>query len=154
MFGQEIAQVPIDGQIVLPTSIKTLNEQWNVSGLLLGRYLASASIVDGDGNSLTTDVISFWAFPVWYGVAFVLTVLVLFVALMLAALPGLIDYTLFLWRERTDMLGMRLDIVYAIFPFYFAVVVLRMLVCIARLAGANWRTELRSWGNDSQADTP
>lgn len=82
------------------------------------------------------------------------TVLVLFVALMLAALPGLIDYTLFLWRERTDMLGIRLDIVYAIFPFYFAVVVLRMLVCIARLAGANWRAELRSWSNDSQADTP
>ena len=80
------------------------------------------------------------------------TILALFVALMLAALPGLIDYTLFLWRERTDMLEMRLDFVYAIFPFFFVVVVLRMLVCIVRLAGANWRAELRSWGADSQAD--
>jgi len=50
------------------------------------------------------------------------------------------------------MLEMRLDFVYAIFPFFFVVVVLRMLVCIVRLAGANWRAELRSWGADSQAD--
>ena len=78
MFGQEIAQVPIDGQVILPTSIKTLNEQWDVNGLLLGRYQASASIVDGDGNVLTTDTISFWAFPIWYGISFVITVLVFF----------------------------------------------------------------------------
>jgi TRAP-type C4-dicarboxylate transport system permease small subunit len=32
-----------------------------------------------------------------------------FVILMLAALPGMVDYTLFLWREKTDMLEMRLD---------------------------------------------
>ena len=42
-----------------------------------------------------------------------------FVILMFAALPGMVDYTLFLWREKTDMMEMRLDFVYAIFPIFF-----------------------------------
>lgn len=78
MFGQKLFDVPIDGQVVLPTSVKVLNEEWNVSGLLLGRYTAAATIVDGDGNTLTTESIHFWAFPVWYGVAFLVTLIVLF----------------------------------------------------------------------------
>jgi hypothetical protein len=78
MFGQKIADVPINGQVVLPTSVKVLNQQWDVSGLLLGRYSAVATIVDGDGNTLTTNTITFWAFPIWYGVSFVVTLIVLF----------------------------------------------------------------------------
>ena len=75
-----------------------------------------------------------------------LIVLTSFVVLMLAALPGLIDYTLFLWRERTDMLGLRLDFVYAALPIFFAVVVMRMLRSIARLLKPEWRSELEAWG--------
>ena len=82
------------------------------------------------------------------------TVLALFVALMLAALPGLIDYTLFLWRERTDMLGMRLDVVYAVFPAFFVVVVIRLLASLRRLAGASWRTELQAWGGAAADHAP
>jgi hypothetical protein len=78
MFGKKVAEVPIDGQVVLPTSIKTLNENWNVSGLFLGRYTAVASIVDGEGEVLTTKSINFWAFPVWYFLAFLVTMIVLF----------------------------------------------------------------------------
>jgi TRAP-type C4-dicarboxylate transport system permease small subunit len=76
----------------------------------------------------------------------------LFVALMLIALPGLIDYTLFLWRERTDMLGMRLDFVYAIFPLFLGVIVLRLLLSMRRLLGSQWRHELRRWGADMPQD--
>ena len=82
-----------------------------------------------------------------------LVVCSLFVLLMLAALPGLVDYTLFLWRERTDMLGMRLDFVYAIFPFFFAVIVVRLLLSIRRLLGRNWLDELTHWGGASEADS-
>ncbi len=78
MFGRKIADVPVEGQIVLPTSIKTLNEDWNVSGLLLGRYTAAATISDGEGNTLTTESVSFWAFPIWYGVSFFTLLVVLF----------------------------------------------------------------------------
>ena len=85
--------------------------------------------------------------------AMLLLVSALFVLLMLAALPGLVDYTLFLWRERTDMLGLRLDFVYAIFPFFFAVIVLRLLLSMRRLLGREWHDELRSWGGGTEAET-
>ena len=78
----------------------------------------------------------------------------LFVLLMLAALPGMVDYTLFLSRERTDMLELRLDWVYAAFPVFFMVVVARLLLSIRRLAGANWQRELQSWGAPAAEDTP
>jgi TRAP-type C4-dicarboxylate transport system permease small subunit len=77
----------------------------------------------------------------------------LFVLLMLVALPGLVDYTLFLWRERTDMLGLRLDFVYAIFPLFFMVVVLRLLLSIWRLLGRQWREELVRWGGAADGET-
>jgi hypothetical protein len=78
MFGSSVADVPIEGQVILPTSVKTLNEEWRVSGLLLGRYTAVAHIVDGEGNTLTTDSVTFWAFPIWYLVAFFVTIVLLF----------------------------------------------------------------------------
>jgi TRAP-type C4-dicarboxylate transport system permease small subunit len=73
-----------------------------------------------------------------------------FVILMGAALPGMIDYTLFLWRERTDALQLRLDWVYAIFPFFFLVVLLRLAASLRRLASAGWRDELRRWTGGDQ----
>ncbi|MFM8624076.1 MAG: TRAP transporter small permease [Betaproteobacteria bacterium] len=84
--------------------------------------------------------------------AMLLLVSALFVLLMLAALPGLVDYTLFLWRERTDMLGLRLDFVYAIFPVFFAVIVLRLLLSMRRLLGRDWHDELRRWGGGTEAE--
>lgn len=75
-----------------------------------------------------------------------LVVNVAFAALFISALPGMIDYTLFLWREKTDMLEMRLDFVYAIYPLFFIVIVLRQLVSIWHLLRAGWRDELALWG--------
>jgi len=77
--------------------------------------------------------------------AMLLVVNIVFVALMLAALPGMIDYTLFLWREKTDMLEMRLDFVYAIFPIFFIAIMLRQLASIWRLLSARWEQELSQW---------
>jgi TRAP-type C4-dicarboxylate transport system permease small subunit len=69
----------------------------------------------------------------------------LVVALLGAAMPAMLDYTLFLWRERTDSLGIRLDLAFAIFPAFFAAMLLRLCVTIARLAGPGWRAELQRW---------
>lgn len=66
--------------------------------------------------------------------------------LFIAALPGMVDYTLFLWREKTDMLEMRLDFVYAVFPLFFIVIVVRQIITLWRLARAPWRAELEQWG--------
>ncbi len=70
-----------------------------------------------------------------------------FILLMGAAMPGMIDYTLFLWRERTDAMQLRLDWVYAIFPLFFAVVLARLAwssgfsppALEARVAELDWR---------------
>lgn len=85
---------------------------------------------------------------------FLLVGLVAFCALMLAAMPGMIDYTLFLWRERTDSMQLRLDWVYAIFPLFFAAIVLRMLVAIRKLASSDWRQETSHWSSDQPQDQP
>ena len=71
-----------------------------------------------------------------------------FVVLIGAAMPGMVDYTLFLWRERTDALQLRLDYVYAIFPLFFAVMILRLLMVVRNLAGAQWRAELARWAGE------
>jgi TRAP-type C4-dicarboxylate transport system permease small subunit len=76
--------------------------------------------------------------------------LVAFCALMTAALPGMVDYTMFLWRERTDAMLLRLDFVYAIFPIFFAVVVLRMLASVRRLLSRNWRAEIAHWAGEER----
>jgi TRAP-type C4-dicarboxylate transport system permease small subunit len=73
-----------------------------------------------------------------------------FVVLMLAALPGMVDYTLFLWREKTDMLEMRLDFVYAIFPIFFIGIVVRQLLSLWRLMSPRWPAELARWTGDDR----
>lgn len=78
MFGKEVGTVPIQGQVVLPTGIKNLTFAWETKGLLVGRYVAKATIQDGDGNTLTSKSAAFYALPVWYILGFILTVLVLF----------------------------------------------------------------------------
>ena len=77
-----------------------------------------------------------------------------FVILMFAALPGMVDYTLFLWREKTDMLEMRLDFVYAIFPIFFMAIVVRQLLSLWRLMSPHWPTELARWTGDDQRESP
>ena len=77
-----------------------------------------------------------------------------FVALMFAALPGMVDYTLFLWREKTDMLEMRLDFVYAIFPIFFIAIVVRQLLSLWRLLSPSWPAEVARWTGADQRETP
>ncbi len=74
-----------------------------------------------------------------------------FIVLVGAAMPGMVDYTLFLWRERTDAMLLRLDYVYSIFPFFFAVVLLRLALVVRELAGAGWRRELARWSGEEES---
>lgn len=81
IFGKEVANVPIEGQVVLPGGVRALSASWHAAGLLLGRYKAEINIKDGEGNVLTTDSITFYAFPVWYLISFVLSIIALFFVL-------------------------------------------------------------------------
>jgi TRAP-type C4-dicarboxylate transport system permease small subunit len=58
------------------------------------------------------------------------------------ALPGSLDYIAFLWRERTPVLNLRLDWLYAIFGAFMIAVVVRSAWQIVRLVGPNWRRAL------------
>lgn len=63
----------------------------------------------------------------------------IFGVIFLAALPTILDYVLFLWRERTDVLEWRLDFVFFCFVLYMAMVVVRLMVRLIEFSGANWR---------------
>jgi TRAP-type C4-dicarboxylate transport system permease small subunit len=67
----------------------------------------------------------------------------LLVAVMfVVALPTVLDYVRFLWRERTNALQWRLDLVYFCFVVYWAAIIVRSLFKLVRLAGPNWRDEV------------
>ena len=78
MFGKEVGSVAIGGQVVLPTGVKDLAASVNFDGVLLGRYKAVLKMFDGEGNELATRSTAFYAFPLWYVIAFLITVVVLF----------------------------------------------------------------------------
>jgi TRAP-type C4-dicarboxylate transport system permease small subunit len=59
--------------------------------------------------------------------------------ILAAAFPAVLSYTLFLWRERTNVLEWRLDAVYSCFLIFIAVTVLRRLWTVVRLLGSGWR---------------
>jgi TRAP-type C4-dicarboxylate transport system permease small subunit len=59
--------------------------------------------------------------------------------LFLWALPGVLDYIAFLWRERTPVLSLRLDFVYACFGFFVVAVVVRSIIELFHLFRPGWR---------------
>jgi TRAP-type C4-dicarboxylate transport system permease small subunit len=68
--------------------------------------------------------------------------IVLVGGIFLYALPAAVDYILFLWRERTPVLRLRLDYVYACFAVFMLAVIIRMAYRLVLLAGARWRQGL------------
>lgn len=66
----------------------------------------------------------------------------LLAGILAAALPAVISYTAFLWRERTNVLEWRLDKVYSCFALFLVVLVIRRLALIVGLVRADWRDAL------------
>jgi TRAP-type C4-dicarboxylate transport system permease small subunit len=82
--------------------------------------------------------------------AMVLAGSLLLIGILGAALPQLVDYTLFLWRERTNVLKLRLDWAYACFPLFIAAVIVRRLALVAALLGAGWQQALAAIEGDGE----
>lgn len=78
MLGKEIGSVGVGGQVVLPTGVKDLVASVHFNGVLVGRYAAHLKILDGEGNEIASESFAFYAFPLWYAIAFFVTVIVLF----------------------------------------------------------------------------
>jgi hypothetical protein len=81
IFGKEVGEVPVEGQVVLPTGIRNLTSKWNVEGLLFGKYNANLEIVDGDGEKLSSKSVSFYVFPVWLTLEFLGAVIFIYLVL-------------------------------------------------------------------------
>jgi TRAP-type C4-dicarboxylate transport system permease small subunit len=62
-----------------------------------------------------------------------------FGAVFAIATPPVLDYVLFLWRTRTNILEWRLDIVFMCLPLFFAAVAVRCAVTVVRLLSPSWR---------------
>jgi TRAP-type C4-dicarboxylate transport system permease small subunit len=60
----------------------------------------------------------------------------------LAALPGVVDYILYLGRRRTMLLHIRMDLVYSCFAIFLIAVVVGAAIRIRRLLGNEWQKTL------------
>jgi TRAP-type C4-dicarboxylate transport system permease small subunit len=62
--------------------------------------------------------------------------------IFLCALPASVDYILFLWRERTPVMGWRLEYVYACFALFMLAITVRLAYRLVLLLGPRWRQGL------------
>jgi TRAP-type C4-dicarboxylate transport system permease small subunit len=60
----------------------------------------------------------------------------------LAALPGIIDWTLFMGIDETDVFEIPLDLAFSIFVIFMVAVVIRAILQLRRLTGRNWQAWL------------
>jgi hypothetical protein len=82
ILGKEVGRVQVAGQTVLPTGNRDLKAIWGEQGdFLVGRYKASLSLVDGEGNQMSADSLIFYVFPIWHIVGFILAIIILYFVL-------------------------------------------------------------------------
>jgi TRAP-type C4-dicarboxylate transport system permease small subunit len=75
-----------------------------------------------------------------------------FGAVFAAAIPPVVDYTLFLSRKRTDILEWRYDFVFMCLPLFLGAVVVRSAATIVRLLAPGWRARVADAAEPPAAD--
>ncbi len=101
----------------------------------------AAALMTRERDHVALDVV-YTALPDRGRRAFAVLGTLLLGGLFLAALPGTADYVRFMGRERTSVLGIRFDVVFAPFLLYAVAVALRSLGRLRRLLGRRWREEI------------
>lgn len=87
IFGQTVAQIPVEEWVVLPDSSRRTLVQWG-GKYHFGRYTASAEIGYSEERSLLISQTSFWVIP-WK-----------IVAAVLAGLAVIIVFTYLMWKRK------------------------------------------------------
>ena len=103
-------------------------------------FWANAFVVE-DRRQITFDLVVRLLSPPWRRAAAIAR-LVIIGGLFAWALPGVIDYIAFLWRERTPVLSLRLDFVYACFGLFVIAIVVRSLVQLFHVVRPGWRRHI------------
>lgn len=62
LFGQKVADIPVDAYFALPTSMRYRPVEWQKK-VLLGRYTATLELNRGYGNIIDTKKLAFWVIP-------------------------------------------------------------------------------------------
>jgi TRAP-type C4-dicarboxylate transport system permease small subunit len=62
--------------------------------------------------------------------------------IFLAALPGVVDYVLFLGRRSSMLLKVRMDLVYSCFVIFMLAVIIGSAIRVWQLSGRSWRQHL------------
>lgn len=76
----------------------------------------------------------------------------LIVLLFGLAAPTIWSYVAFLWRERTDALQWRVDLVFSCFFVYWIAVIVRALDRFVLFASRDWREQVRDVQPDEKAN--
>jgi len=106
--------------------------------LLLWSVFLTDAFVSRDSDHIAFDMV--WDRATATGRRWLLIVQSgVFAVVFALALPTVVDYVLFLWRERTSALEWRLDIVFSCFAIYLAMVVVRLVVKFRAAVGPRWR---------------
>jgi TRAP-type C4-dicarboxylate transport system permease small subunit len=100
-------------------------------------FWANAFLIE-DRRQIRFDLVVRLLPPPWRRAAAIAR-LVVVGGLFLWALPGVLDYIAFLWRERTPVLSLRLDFVYACFGLFVIAVVVRSALELFHLVRPSWR---------------
>jgi TRAP-type C4-dicarboxylate transport system permease small subunit len=100
-------------------------------------FCANAFLVS-DRRQITFDLVYRWLSPQARRVSRIARLIVVG-GLFLWSLPAVIDYTLFLWREHTPVLSLRLDVVYSCFALFVVAIIVRSVVELIQLIGPNWQ---------------
>lgn len=81
IFGSEVAKIPVEGQVVLPTGVRNIKALWIPTSLLLGRYTASLVLFDGAGKEISAAPTAVYGFPVFWTLCFVVIFFVFYFGL-------------------------------------------------------------------------
>lgn len=65
MFGKKIVEIPVSGQVVLPTGMKSIGATWEKPGYLFGIYKAHLAVSVTGGGEIATKNATFFAVPLY-----------------------------------------------------------------------------------------
>jgi TRAP-type C4-dicarboxylate transport system permease small subunit len=119
--------------------IQWADEFVTIAAMWLIFWMSALAVRERD--HVAVDIV-FMAFPPKARRALALLSAAFFGAVFAAALPGTVDYILFLWRQRTNILEWRLDFVFMSLPLFFVAVVVRSFAAVWRLLSRDWRAEI------------
>lgn len=119
--------------------------------LFLWSTFLTEALVLGEREQVTFDVVWDLAGPGLRRAIGLLAAGLVAVIFTLAA-PTIIDYVMFLWREKTNALEWRLDWVYSCFIIYWLAVIVRAVDKFLLLGSRDWRAHVQDAAPDEKAN--